>query len=98
MTPQAREEALAKIPCGRFGTVEEVADAAVFLATNAYANNCIVNLDGGLSATVSNLLQGKIDQLTTMSSEPAFVGGRCFDCKGVVCWIYATSGQLVQRA
>jgi len=53
MTPQAREEALAKIPSGRFGTAEEIADAAVFLASNAYANNCIINLDGGLSATVS---------------------------------------------
>jgi hypothetical protein len=27
-----------------------VADAAVFLATNNYANNCVLNLDGGLSA------------------------------------------------
>jgi len=30
--------------------LEEVADAAVFLAANSYANNCILNLDGGLSA------------------------------------------------
>ncbi|GAB7350735.1 hypothetical protein MBLNU459_g1286t1 [Dothideomycetes sp. NU459] len=52
MTPQARGEALSKIPVGRFGAIEEVADAAVFLASNAYANNCIINLDGGLSATV----------------------------------------------
>ncbi|ROT42351.1 NAD(P)-binding protein [Sodiomyces alkalinus F11] len=39
-----------KIPLGRLGTAEEVADAAVFLAQNPYANNCILNLDGGLSA------------------------------------------------
>ncbi|KAL2759749.1 hypothetical protein ACRALDRAFT_1079257 [Sodiomyces alcalophilus JCM 7366] len=39
-----------KIPLGRLGTAEEVADAAVFLAQNPYANNCIMNLDGGLSA------------------------------------------------
>lgn len=38
------------IPLQRFGTVEEVADAAYFLATNQYANNCTLNLDGGLSA------------------------------------------------
>ncbi|EDN08425.1 predicted protein [Histoplasma mississippiense (nom. inval.)] len=35
------EQALQAIPLHRFGTVEEVADAAVFLATNQYANNCL---------------------------------------------------------
>lgn len=39
-----------KIPLGRFGTASEVADAVAFLARNEYANNCILNLDGGLSA------------------------------------------------
>ncbi|KAL4752041.1 hypothetical protein BDW72DRAFT_202620 [Aspergillus terricola var. indicus] len=39
-----------EIPLGRFGQPHEIADAAVFLAENEYANNCIVNLDGGLSA------------------------------------------------
>jgi len=34
----------------RFGYPSEVADAVAFLAKNAYANNCILNLDGGLSA------------------------------------------------
>ena len=38
------------IPMGRFGTAEECADAALFLVTNEYANNCVLNLDGGLSA------------------------------------------------
>ena len=38
------------IPLGRLGTPDEVADAAAFLAQNSYANNCILNLDGGLSA------------------------------------------------
>jgi len=41
---------LHKIPLGRFGDAEEVADAAIFLAKNEYANNCVLNLDGGLSA------------------------------------------------
>ncbi|KAK0704862.1 hypothetical protein B0H67DRAFT_649264 [Lasiosphaeris hirsuta] len=40
-----------KIPAQRFGTPDEVADAAAFLAKNQYANNCMLNLDGGLSAT-----------------------------------------------
>jgi len=51
MTAQARTEALDSIPLGRFGHASEIADAAVFLATNEYANNCVLNLDGGLSAT-----------------------------------------------
>ncbi|KAL4898118.1 hypothetical protein BDV59DRAFT_506 [Aspergillus ambiguus] len=38
------------IPLRRFGRPAEVADAAVFLAENEYANNCVLNLDGGLSA------------------------------------------------
>lgn len=50
MTPEARTQALDAIPLKRFGTPEEVADAAAFLARNNYANNCILNLDGGLSA------------------------------------------------
>ncbi|CAG7948063.1 unnamed protein product [Penicillium salamii] len=38
------------IPLHRFGDAREIADAAVFLAQNEYANNCVLNLDGGLSA------------------------------------------------
>jgi len=51
MTEEAREKARNRIPLKRLGTPFEVADAAVFLAANAYASNCILNLDGGLSAT-----------------------------------------------
>lgn len=51
MTPNAREKALDAIPLKRFGTTKEVAEAAVFLANNDYASNCVLNLDGGLSAT-----------------------------------------------
>ncbi|KAH8800073.1 hypothetical protein F5882DRAFT_448383 [Hyaloscypha sp. PMI_1271] len=51
MTPEARSQALNSIPLKRFGQAAEIADAAVFLATNQYANNCVLNLDGGLSAT-----------------------------------------------
>ncbi|KAL2261207.1 hypothetical protein VTK26DRAFT_4573 [Humicola hyalothermophila] len=45
-----RDELIKQIPLERFGTPEEVADAILFLARNQYANNCILNLDGGLSA------------------------------------------------
>jgi NAD(P)-dependent dehydrogenase (short-subunit alcohol dehydrogenase family) len=38
------------IPLHRFGDPHEIADAAVFLAQNEYANNCVLNIDGGLSA------------------------------------------------
>lgn len=51
MTPDGRLKAIESIPLGRFGDASEVADAALFLATNKYANNCVLNLDGGLSAT-----------------------------------------------
>ncbi|KAH7414556.1 3-oxoacyl-reductase [Phaeosphaeria sp. MPI-PUGE-AT-0046c] len=43
-------ELCARIPLGRFGTAEEVARAVLFLAEMEYAHNCVVNLDGGLSA------------------------------------------------
>jgi NAD(P)-dependent dehydrogenase (short-subunit alcohol dehydrogenase family) len=51
MTAEARSQALAQTPLKRFGTPEEVADAALFLVNNEFANNCVLNLDGGLSAT-----------------------------------------------
>ncbi|TRX92733.1 hypothetical protein FHL15_006407 [Xylaria flabelliformis] len=41
----------ALIPMGRLGEATEVAEAALFLATNKYAHNCVLNIDGGLSAT-----------------------------------------------
>ncbi|KAI1135368.1 NAD(P)-binding protein [Hypoxylon sp. FL0543] len=44
-------ELSALIPMGRMGLAEEVADAALFLAKNPYAHNCVLNIDGGLSAT-----------------------------------------------
>lgn len=50
-----REKILERIPLSRFGTPDEIAQAALFLADNEYANNCLINLDGGLS-TVSSML------------------------------------------
>ncbi|KAF2856431.1 NAD(P)-binding protein [Plenodomus tracheiphilus IPT5] len=43
------EELSKRIPLGRFGTTAEIASAALFLAENEYAHNCVLNLDGGLS-------------------------------------------------
>jgi len=39
-----------QIPLHRFGSSAEVADAVLFLLSNEYANNTVLNLDGGLSA------------------------------------------------
>jgi NAD(P)-dependent dehydrogenase (short-subunit alcohol dehydrogenase family) len=50
MNPESKSQALNAIPLKRFGEADEVADAAVFLAKNEYASNCVLNLDGGLSA------------------------------------------------
>lgn len=44
------EKLKTRIPLRRMGTPDEVADAVAFLAKNEYANNCLLNLDGGLSA------------------------------------------------
>lgn len=49
----SQDQLCKRIPMGRFGTVEEVADAAAFLAQNSYANNCVLTIDGGLSAGFS---------------------------------------------
>lgn len=42
--PNARADLL---PVGRFGTVDEVADAAVLLATNGYLTGQTINVNGG---------------------------------------------------
>ncbi|KAJ5159504.1 uncharacterized protein N7482_006508 [Penicillium canariense] len=49
-SPGEADRLKAMIPLHRFGDPREIADAAVFLAQNEYANNCVLNLDGGLSA------------------------------------------------
>ncbi|KAK5060102.1 hypothetical protein LTR84_009986 [Exophiala bonariae] len=45
-----KEDLIAQIPLRRFGKPAEVADAIMFLLHNEYANNCVLKLDGGLSA------------------------------------------------
>ncbi len=39
----------ARLPVGRLGTIEETAQAVLFLATNGFANGVILTLDGGKS-------------------------------------------------
>jgi NAD(P)-dependent dehydrogenase (short-subunit alcohol dehydrogenase family) len=51
MTETAREKALRSTPLGRFGHVEEIADAAVFVAENGYVNGAEIVVDGGLGCT-----------------------------------------------
>jgi 3-oxoacyl-[acyl-carrier protein] reductase len=48
----AKQTLLKRIPLGRFGQSSEVADAVNFLIGNEYANNCVLGLDGGLSAVL----------------------------------------------
>ncbi|KAG6063094.1 hypothetical protein E4U32_001651 [Claviceps aff. humidiphila group G2b] len=45
LKPELKEAYLGGIPSSRVAHPAEVADAAVFLATNGYANNCVLNLD-----------------------------------------------------
>ncbi len=52
MPETQRIETIGRIPLKRLGRAEEVADAALFLLKNEYANNCVLTLDGGLSAAL----------------------------------------------
>ncbi|KAG5983037.1 hypothetical protein E4U55_000933 [Claviceps digitariae] len=50
LKPELKQAYLKEIPSNRVAHPAEVADAAIFLASNEFANNCVLNLDGGLSA------------------------------------------------
>ncbi|KAG5918017.1 hypothetical protein E4U42_007040 [Claviceps africana] len=50
LKPELKQAYLKATPSNRVAHPDEVADAAIFLATNGFANNCVLNLDGGLSA------------------------------------------------
>ena len=51
MLRQATAADPSRIPVGRFGTVDEVADVAVMLATNAYMTGQTISLNGGMYYT-----------------------------------------------
>jgi len=50
MLPGAPDELRARIPVGRLGTPEEVADLALAVLGNAYLTNQVFTLDGGMYA------------------------------------------------
>ena len=43
-----KETALNAIPLKRFGTTEEIADTAIFLAKNKYITGQVISVDGGM--------------------------------------------------
>jgi 3-oxoacyl-[acyl-carrier protein] reductase len=48
LTEATRAAYQARIPAGRFGTVDDVAAAALFLADAPYVNGAVIPVDGGL--------------------------------------------------
>ena len=60
-----------RIPLGRLGKPEEIASAALFLARNEYAHNCVINLDGGLSAVVLHVGLHDDSDLAELQGEEA---------------------------
>ena len=50
MLPGSNDELRGRIPVGRLGTPDEVADLAVAMLRNGYLTNQVVSLDGGLYA------------------------------------------------
>jgi 3-oxoacyl-[acyl-carrier protein] reductase len=48
MLPGSSEELRARIPVGRLGTPEEVADLALAMLRNGYLTNQVVGIDGGV--------------------------------------------------
>ncbi|KAK9465653.1 NAD(P)-binding protein [Lipomyces arxii] len=52
VSSDAQHAFLSSIPSSRAGTVDEVADAALFLVKNKYCNGTILTVDGGFSSTL----------------------------------------------
>ena len=50
--PQRRQRRLVHIPMGRFARAEEIAQAALFLASDesSYVNGAVFTVDGGITA------------------------------------------------
>ena len=50
MRPELRQEALARVPLGRFGRPAEIAEGALFLAghRSSYITGMVLHVDGGM--------------------------------------------------
>ncbi len=48
LSDDVKEKLLENIPLGRYGQVEDIASAAVFLAKNTYITGQVLNVDGGM--------------------------------------------------
>lgn len=48
LTDEQKAKMLEVIPLGRYGQVDDIAKAAVFLATNTYITGQVLNVDGGM--------------------------------------------------
>lgn len=63
LTDQSKKDALAgTVPLGRLGTVEDCADVALFLASDAarYVSGAVLPVDGGWSLAGATLAQGQM--------------------------------------
>ena len=49
LSDKVKEQSINNIPLQRFGAVEDVAKAAVFLAQSAYITGQVVSVDGGMA-------------------------------------------------
>ena len=48
LSDKVKEQVVKQIPMQRFGSVEDVANAAIFLAESPYITGQVINVDGGL--------------------------------------------------
>lgn len=48
LSDKVKEQMQGQIPLKGFGTVEDVANAAIFLAKNSYITGQVLNVDGGM--------------------------------------------------
>ena len=49
LTDEIKQDILARVPQGRMGTAEEVADVVLFLATRgSYVNGSVIHVNGGM--------------------------------------------------
>ncbi len=57
-TPEAKAKAAASVPMGRMGTIDEIADACLFLSSDAarYITGAVIPVDGG--STAGRMLSG----------------------------------------